>query len=127
MRSYLIKKINLVMLAVNDSLALEVKQRNQAMNYLLETYPKAFDLCNRRPLKSSILDDIFEQKLEQQPDKNAIEQAFIYYSNWGSYLCALTTGAQCFDLDGKVCGEVNRAQELKAKLQLDMAEKKLSS
>ncbi len=114
------------MLPVNDSLTIALQQRNQAMNFLLATYPKAFDLCDRRPLKSNILDDIYQQNIASQPSSTNIEQAFLYYTNWGSYLNALVNGGNCIDLDGNICGEVSRAAALKAKLQLEAAQKKIS-
>ena len=88
---------------------------------------KAFDLCNRRPLKSNILDDIYQQNIDDQPAQTALEQAFLYYTNWGSYLNALTNGSSCIDLEGNICGEVSRATALKAKLQLEASQKKLGN
>ena len=112
------------MLPIHDSLPQAVKARNQAMNYLLETYPNAFDLRNRRPLKATILDDILTQGLPADISKAAIEQAYQHYTHWGSYLSAMTAGAACFDLSGQRCGEVSASQAKEAEQLIEQAQSK---
>jgi ProP effector len=114
------------MLPTNESLPLTVKNRNIAINWLLDTFPKAFDLRNRLPLKSSILEDIAQKRLINQPAQEALIEAFNYYTLWGSYLNALTEGATCFDLNGQPCGEVTKPEADKAIALLQAAKIKFS-
>ncbi len=114
------------MLPINDSLTLTVKHRNIAMNWLLDTYPNAFDLRNRQPLKTHILKDIFQQALANQPSQEALTSAFSYYTLWGSYLNALTEGAACIDLNGFPCGNISKQEASLAIERLKFAEKKFS-
>lgn len=114
------------MLPTHDALTPEVRERNSAMNWLLENYPNSFDLRNRRPLKDNILDDVIAKAQPNQPSIEALHNAFAYYSEWGSYLNALQEGATCFDLAGNPCGEVSKQTMLKAQALLQAASNKRS-
>lgn len=114
------------MLPTHDALTTEVKERNSAMNWLLENFPNSFDLRNRRPLKDKIIDDVIAKGLPSQPSIKALQNAFTYYSEWGSYLNALQEGATCFDLDGRPCGQVSKQTMLQAQALLQAASNKQS-
>lgn len=115
------------MLPTHQQLPTAVKQRNQAMNWLLTTYPKAFDLRNRRPLKQDILDDICRQAKADMPKLEALQQAYNHYTQWGSYLTAMIEGADCLDLNGDVCAKVSQEQALQAQNILHQAQKKTNN
>lgn len=112
------------MLPTHNHLPLEVIERNKAMNWLLDNFPKAFDLRNRKPLKSNILEDVYSLKIAKQPSTDSLEQAFHYYTNWGSYLGAIQEGAAYFNLDGSECSFVTAIEEEAANRALSLAAKK---
>lgn len=85
-----------------------VLNRNLAMNWLIDQFPKAFDLRNRRPLKNDILNDILSRHLDGCPDEASLQAALSYYMRWGSYLMSLELGARCIDLDGIAVGFVTK-------------------
>ena len=114
------------MLSTHHSLTKDVLERNKAMNWLLDTFPKAFDLCNRKPLKNNILEDILALALPAIPAKKALTEAFNYYTQWGSYLSALQSGAPCFDLNGKAAGTISVEEAQKAQEAIRLAEKKVN-
>ena len=105
----------------------EVKQRNQAMQWLLETFTKAFKLTDRKPLVLSILEDIQAMNLPNTPSSQALQSALDYYQNWGSYLNALKTGATRIDLEGKPSAQVTLDEEQTAQKKLTNAQQKLNA
>ena len=113
------------MLPTHDDLALNVKNRNLALNWLLITYPDAFDLCNRRPLKQDILLDILDFKIKDMPNKDDLEQAYLHYTQWGSYLNALKVDTKCIDLNGQPCGLVSHEEAELAQKKLSLAQNKM--
>lgn len=110
-------------LPTHDNLSPSVKARNLAMNWLLTTFPKAFDLRNRRPLKPEILTDIIEASHENLPNQDALESALRYYMHWGSYLNGMTMGARFIDLHGVAIGMVTEGMQQEAKTLLAKAQK----
>ncbi len=118
---------SLTMLPTHEQLPINVIKRNTAMNWLIEHFPKAFCLTNRKPLKLDILQDIIARAKPSTPNTDALELAIAYYTEWGSYLNALVVGANRVDLDGLVCGFVDQKSELAAKEKLKHAEMKLAS
>jgi sRNA-binding protein len=112
------------MLPTHETLAEEVRKRNAAVNWLLETYPLAFDLRNRRPLKENIVDDIIADAKPNMPSQAELQMAFKHYTHWGSYLTATLEGSACIDLDGNVSGSVSAARAEQAKNFLLAAQKK---
>lgn len=115
------------MLSIRPSLTKEVLERNKAMNWLLDTFPKAFDLCNRKPLKNNLLEEILSLNKPSQPTKEALTAALNHYTLWASYLGALKEGASCFDLNGNITSTVSLAQEQEAQKILTLSEKKLNT
>lgn len=98
------------MLPVHNQLPPAIQARNHAMNWLLDTFPQAFDLRNRKPLSTTLLEDICALNHPDQPSRSALASAIHYYSHWGSYLSALKEGADRHDLKGNVCGTVNKVE-----------------
>lgn len=94
------------------------------MNWLIERFPKAFDLRNRRPLKDDILADILKHLDESSPNETAISAALDYYMQWGSYLSNLDVGARCIDLDGIAVSFVTQKTADKAAQALQKAQAK---
>ena len=113
------------MLPTHTALPQTVIERNKAMNWLLKNFPNAFDLCNRKPLKSNILEDINSQEIADKPSSQALELAFNYYSHWASYLGAIKKDAACFDLYGKEIGRVTKEQEIEAQKILAIEKEKV--
>ena len=105
----------------------EVKQRNQAVQWLLETFPKAFKLTDRKPLVLSILEDIQAKNLPNTPSSPVLQSALDYYQNWGSYLSALQAGTARVDLDGKPAAQVTLEEEQTAQSKLTDAQQKLNA
>jgi len=105
-------------LPTHDNLSPAVQARNLAMNWLIATYPKVFDLRNRRPLKPEILADILEANAANMPNQAALEAALHYYQHWGSYLSNMKMGARFVDLHGVAIGIVTEAMQQEAQNQL---------
>ncbi len=115
-------------LPTNETLNPLVLNRNKAMNWLIDTFPKAFDLRNRKPLKENIVADILNHPSAQgKPDEAAIRQALDYYTQWGSYLSSLQLGARRIDLDGIAISFVTKQAADSAKETLQKAQQKLKS
>ena len=106
---------------------MNIEKRNQAMQWLLETYPKAFKLTDRRPLKLGILEDIQASVVDSMPSLEPLQDAYDYYTLWGSYLQALTEGAVRINLAGEPDGSVSRQEASDAQTILATAAKKLNS
>lgn len=116
-----------IMLSIHNELQADVKARNMAMNWLIENYPNSFDLCNRRPLKMNIIEDVIAEQKLGMPTENALNSAFQYYTDWGSYLNALHEGVECIGLNGKPSGQVSKEQMEAAQTQLKAAQQKLQA
>lgn len=115
------------MLPTHNELIADVKARNVAMNWLIKNYPNSFDLCNRRPLKPNIIEDILAEQKPEMPTKSALVCAYQYYTDWGSYLNALLEGAECIDLNGEPFGKVSKEHMEAAQAQLKAAQQKLQA
>lgn len=117
------------MLPTHPSLPITVLKRNHAMNWLLEQFPKAFDLRNRRPLKENILEDIISQsdRWQNMPSIEDLQAAYQHYTHWGSYLSAVKEGETCLDLNGDVSATISKQQAQKAKHLLNQALNKLGT
>ncbi len=107
--------MNTAKLPTSLSLSAEILERNLAMNWLIDHFPKAFDLRNRRPLKEEIMQDIIDKSIENTPSKEALAAALNYYTHWGSYLTGLTVGKRRIDLDGVAVSFVSAKCEAIAK------------
>lgn len=116
----------ITMLPTTPKLKDSVRNRNLAMNWLLEHFPKAFDLGNRKPLKDDILTDIIGTDLPKVPDLPALHAALHYYTQWGSYLQALKAGAVRVGLYGEAVGQVGEDEAMLANKTLKMAGHKFS-
>jgi sRNA-binding protein len=114
------------MLPVSPDLKKDIRDRNLAMNWLLTHFPQAFNLGNRKPLAEMILSDILATQHDDMPEKEALEGAISYYTEWGSYLNALKAGAIRVDLKGQAVALVDKKAEAQAQSHLLKAREKFS-
>lgn len=98
-----------------------VKRRNDAMQWLIHTFPKAFKLTERKPLEKDILAQITKLGLSNQPDLKDLEKALHYYMHWGSYYEALREGKPRINLRGQQVGIVSKEEAEEAKRCLALA------
>lgn len=81
-----------------------------ALNWLAETFPEAFNTEHRvRPLKKGIMDDIFAY-LDENPDcdfsRSKLREAVVMFTRRMEYLVCLKCRNDRVDLQGKFAGEV---------------------
>lgn len=112
------------MLPTTNNLPPSVKDRNIAMNWLLDQFPKAFNLGNRQPLKADILSDIIAAQQANTPSQAALRDALSYYKEWGSYLNGIKAGAKRINLYGEAVNDVSQIEEDKAQTTLRAAQQK---
>lgn len=95
------------------------KNRNAniaAITLMCETYPKAFNRDNVRPLKIGIQEDLLA---DEKVSKGKIKRALASYVRAPAYYRSIVEGAQRVDLNGEDAGEITaqEAEHAKAMLQ----------
>ncbi|MGJ3500940.1 ProP expression regulator [Piscirickettsia salmonis] len=98
----------------------EAKQANiQAMDLLLQSFPAAFDLHNRKPLKTGIKDELATWAADNSISKKALSGALRYYTSGNSYLHATVNNNQRINLQGTEVEEVSAEQKQYAQMLLN--------
>ena len=95
------------------------KPLNPILGYLLKTYPKAFDLKNRKPLKIRIHKEIHEQMSEPKPTMMEIRKALKKYTMSRAYAHGMVTNTHRIDLEGNLVEEVSEQHKTDAQAYLD--------
>lgn len=85
-----------------------------ALNWLAETFPEAFNTEHRvRPLKKGIMDDIFAY-LDENPDcdfsRSKLREAVVMFTRRMEYLVCLKCRNSRIDLQGDFAGEVTEEE-----------------
>jgi sRNA-binding protein len=98
----------------------------ETIGILCKLYPKCFFLNprQRRPLKTSIIDDI-EQEDEPELAGCNIDTALAWYTGHIGYDYACVTGAERVDLDGKAVGKVTATEAREAQDRIDYKHKRI--
>jgi ProP effector len=98
------------------------KTRTQALQWLADTFPEAFDNKIRiRPLQIGILDAILEQaELAQQQgiSKSKLREAVVIYTRRLDYLVCLKARETRVDLQGKPCTQVTEEEAASAAIKV---------
>lgn len=100
-------------------LAMQNGRVQQALQYLLDTYPKCFNYKTPRPLKIGIHVDVLNEKKNDEISNLSLRRAIGYYTRGPFYLRCVLQQNQRVDLSGNDCGEVLETEKDDAKKRLE--------
>ena len=102
------------------------KRMQEALIWLMDTFPACFKLDTPQPLKIGIFDDIIQivetKDPTDVPTRGSLRKAIKYYIQNRLYYAAMLTSSHRYDLEGNMAQEVTDQEREYAKIRLDLLE-----
>src|SRR5471030_1179558 len=107
----------------------KLNSSKEVIAFLAERFPLCFSAEGEaRPLKIGIFADLVERvQGEENLSKTQLRSALRLYTSSWRYLYGVKVGAQCVDLDGNACGELEEQHVEHARKQLEEAKARVQA